>query len=90
MERILIDFIFKIYFSISTILLTTQYLASCIILAIANIDVTWFNNFIFKMIRKKYYLFKSIDKIVNSTNRKTILLESFYQIYKLLLSPHIF
>lgn len=43
--------IFKIYFLISTILLTTQYLTSCAILAIANVDITRLNNLTLKIMR---------------------------------------
>lgn len=53
-KKTLLDLIFKIYFSISTILLTIQYLIFCTILAIVNIDVTWLNNLIFEMMREKW------------------------------------
>lgn len=83
------NLIYKIYPSISTILLIAQYLASRAILAIANIDVTRLNNLTLKMIRREWQLFKSVDKAVNLVDRETFPLEFFYQIYEPLLLPYI-
>lgn len=52
MKKIPVDLISKIYLFISTIPLTTQYLASRAILTISNIDVTQFNNPTLKIMRK--------------------------------------
>ena len=51
------DLIFKLYLFILTILLTAQYLTSCTILAIANVDITWLNNLIFKIMKRKWQIF---------------------------------
>lgn len=48
-----VDLISKIYPFIATILLTIQYLTSCAILAVANVDVTRLNNLTFEMMRRK-------------------------------------
>lgn len=88
-EKTSVDLISKIYFSISTILLITQYLASYAILAIANFDVIQLNNFTLEMMKGEWQLFKSVDKAADLANRKSFSLKFFYQIYKPSLPPYI-
>lgn len=79
-EETSINLISKIYFSISTILLTTQYLASYAILAIANFDVIQLNNFTLEMMRGEWQLSKSVDEAAGLANRKSFSPKFFHQI----------
>lgn len=89
MEKIPMDLISKIYLFIAIIPLTTQYLASCAILAVANIDVIWFNNLTLEIMRREWQMSKSMDKAADPADRETFLPEFFHQIYKPFLPPYI-
>lgn len=78
MEGTPVNLISNIYLFIATIPLITQYLTSCAILAVANVDFTWFNNLTLEIMRGEWQMSKSIDKMVDLANRETFPPEFFH------------